>query len=205
MPSPQFINIAARAMVALGLFSALPGCPARTRSPERADIKKDAAMNTQKAMFGMGCFWGAEALFMQTDGVINTAVGFSGGDIIAPSYRQVCTDKTGHAEVVLVEFDPTRVSYEQLLDVFWKNHDPTTLNRQGPDVGSQYRSAIFTYGEDQAVAAAASKKQREASGRFDKPIVTEIMPAGDFHRAEEHHQKYLQKHGKAACPTQSGH
>ncbi len=161
-------------------------------------------MNTQRAMFGMGCFWGAEAVFMQVDGVTETAVGFAGGSAPAPSYKQVCTDKTGHAEVVLVEFDAARVSYEQLLDVFWKNHNPTTLNRQGPDVGAQYRSAIFTYGDEQATAAAASKKQLEASDRFDKSIVTEIKTAGDFHRAEEYHQKYLQKHGKAACPTQFG-
>jgi len=185
-------------------LAALPGCTPKDAGPDPADTRKDAKMTVQKAMFGMGCFWGAEAVFMEIDGVTNTAVGFCGGSLPAPSYQQVCTSATGHAEVVLVEFDPTRVTYEQLLDVFWKNHDPTTLNRQGPDVGTQYRSVIFTHGEDQAVAADASKKQLEASGRVGRPIVTEITPAAEFHRAEEYHQKYLQKHGKAACPTQFG-
>ncbi len=204
MLPPQPVRIIVIAASALALLADVSGCAERNAGRGRTDIKKDVAMNTQKAMFGMGCFWGAEAVFMQTPGVTDTAVGFSGGELAAPSYKQVCTDTTGHAEVVLVEFDPDRVSYEQLLDVFWKSHNPTTLNRQGPDVGVQYRSVIFTYGEEQTVAADSSRKQLEASGRFDKPIVTEIKPAGDFHRAEEYHQKYLQKHGKAACPTQPG-
>ena len=153
----------------------------------------------EKATFGAGCFWGVEAEFRQVSGVIDAAVGYSGGTLENPSYRDVCTGRTGHAEVVQVTFDPSRVSYEQLLNVFWEIHDPTTLNRQGPDVGTQYRSAIFFHSPEQEVAAHASRKQQEASGRFSRPIVTEITPASAFYRAEEYHQRYLEKRGAAAC------
>jgi peptide-methionine (S)-S-oxide reductase len=152
-----------------------------------------------KASFAAGCFWGVEAAFRQVEGVRETAVGYSGGRTEDPTYESVCAGRTGHAEAVEVEFDPAKVSYEQLLDVFWENHDPTTLNRQGPDVGEQYRSAIFFSTPEQEAAAIASKKAREKSGRYKRPIVTEITPASTFYRAEEYHQRYLEKHGLAHC------
>lgn len=134
------------------------------------------------------------------DGVISTQVGYMGGDLENPTYEDVCTDKTGHAEVVHIEFDPEIVSYEKLLEVFWNNHDPTQLNRQGEDVGTQYRSVIFYHNEAQRCAALASKERLERSGKYDKPIVTEIVPAQTFWRAEEYHQKYLVKKGLKTCP-----
>lgn len=151
------------------------------------------------ATFGAGCFWGVEEAFRQLDGVINTAVGYEGGTVEDPTYKQVCTDLTGHAEVVQVEYDPARVSYEQLLELFWANHDPTQLNRQGPDIGTQYRSVIFYHTPEQQAAAAASKQQLEASGRFRRPIATQIVPAETFYRAEEYHQQYLAKRGLRGC------
>jgi peptide-methionine (S)-S-oxide reductase len=156
-------------------------------------------MSTQIATFGAGCFWGVEAAFRQIPGVVATAVGYLGGTLVNPTYHDVCTDRTGHAEVVQVEFDPAKVTYDQLLDVFWKNHDPTTINRQGPDVGSQYRSAIFYHSPDQEQAAMASKEKTEKSGRFRRPIVTEITPASTFYKAEDYHQQYLEKRGLASC------
>lgn len=153
----------------------------------------------EKATFGAGCFWGVEAAFRQVEGVTSTAVGYMGGTLKSPSYEDVCTDRTGHAEVVQVEFDPSRVSYDQLLGVFWENHDPTTPNRQGPDVGTQYRSVIFYHTPDQQRAAVASKEALAKSGKFRRPIVTEIVPASDFWRAEEYHQQYLEKRGLAHC------
>lgn len=153
----------------------------------------------QKATFGAGCFWGVEAAFRQIEGVTATAVGYSGGTLENPTYRDVCTDRTGHAEVVEVEYDPARVSYDDLLRVFWDSHDPTTLNRQGPDVGTQYRSVIYFHTPEQEAAAAASKEKLERSGRFKRPIVTAIAPAGTFYRAEDYHQQYLEKRGLATC------
>jgi peptide-methionine (S)-S-oxide reductase len=153
----------------------------------------------EKATFGAGCFWGVEAAFRQVKGITSTAVGYMGGTLKNPSYEDVCTDKTGHAEVVQVEFDPSQVPYEELLRVFWENHDPTTLNRQGPDVGRQYRSVIFFHTPEQKTAAEASKAALGSSGRFRRPIVTEIVPATDFWRAEEYHQQYLEKRGLAHC------
>lgn len=153
----------------------------------------------QKATFAAGCFWGVEAAFRQVPGVVDAAVGYTGGKLANPTYEDVCSDRTGHAEAVQVEFDPTRVSYDRLLDVFWENHDPTTKNRQGPDVGTQYRSAIFFHDADQEKAAAESRNRLEKSGRFRRPIVTEIVPAPTFWRAEEYHQRYLEKHGLAHC------
>ena len=152
-----------------------------------------------KANFAAGCFWGVEAAFRQVEGVLETAVGYSGGRLENPSYEDVCSGKTGHAETVEVEYDPSRVSYERLLDVFWENHDPTTLNRQGPDVGEQYRSAIFFHTPDQQAAASTSKEKLETSGKYKRPIVTQIQPASRFWRAEEYHQRYLEKHGLAHC------
>jgi peptide-methionine (S)-S-oxide reductase len=156
-------------------------------------------MAMERATFGAGCFWGVEAAFRQVEGVVATAVGFMGGTLENPTYEDVCTGRTGHAEVVQVEYDPSRVAYEQLLDVFWNNHDPTTLNRQGPDVGPQYRSEIFFHSLEQEAAARASKEMLEASGKLRRPVVTEITPAGPFYKAEDHHQQYLEKRGLAAC------
>jgi peptide-methionine (S)-S-oxide reductase len=153
----------------------------------------------EKATFGAGCFWGVEAAFRQVEGVKATAVGFMGGTLDNPTYEDVCYRDTGHAEVVEVEFDPARVTYEALLDVFWENHDPTTLNRQGPDIGEQYRSAIFYHSPQQLSAAERSKEALEREGRFRRPIVTEITPAATFYRAEEYHQRYLEKRGLATC------
>jgi peptide-methionine (S)-S-oxide reductase len=153
----------------------------------------------EKATFGAGCFWGVEATFQQIKGVISTAVGYMGGTLGNPTYRDVCTDRTGHAEVLQVEFDPAVVSYDRLLDLFWENHDPTTLNRQGPDVGTQYRSVIFFHTPDQEAAARASKEKLQKSGRCRGPIVTEIAPAAEFWRAEEYHQRYLEKRGMVSC------
>jgi peptide-methionine (S)-S-oxide reductase len=158
-------------------------------------------MGTEKATFAAGCFWGVQAAFDEIDGVLETAVGYTGGHTTHPTYKQVCYDSTGHAEALQVIFDPAQVTYEHLLDAFWELHDPTTLNRQGPDVGSQYRSAIFVHTPEQERAALASKAR--ASGKFRKPIVTEITPASEFYRAEEYHQKYFQKNGGSACHFKS--
>jgi len=157
-------------------------------------------MSLQKATFGAGCFWGVEAEFRQLPkGVVSTAVGYEGGTMKNPTYRDVCTDRTGHAEAVEVEYNPEEISYEELLEVFWENHDPTTLNRQGPDVGTQYRSVIFYHTPEQQVAALASKEKLEKSGRYRRPVVTEIVPATSFYRAEEYHQQYLEKRGLSSC------
>jgi peptide-methionine (S)-S-oxide reductase len=156
-------------------------------------------MATEKAMFGAGCFWGVEEAFRRVPGVIEAVSGYAGGHTENPTYREVCTDRTGHAEVVQVEFDPERLSYPQLLEVFWQVHDPTTLNRQGPDVGTQYRSVIYTYSSEQGREAGESKAALQQSGRFRRPIVTEIKPAPEFWRAEEYHQRYLEKRGISAC------
>ena len=149
----------------------------------------------EKATFGAGCFWGVEANFRRIPGVKSARVGYAGGSTEDPSYEDVCTGRTGHAEVVEVEFDPTVVLYEQLLDAFFGMHDPTTPNRQGPDIGTQYRSVIFTHGLDQEAAARRVTRKLDASGRHRAPIVTEIGPAGPFYEAEAYHQRYFEKHG----------
>jgi len=151
------------------------------------------------ATFGAGCFWGIEAAFRRVPGVLDAAVGYSGGRTENPSYQDVCTDTTGHAEVVQVTFDPAKLSYEQLLDVFWTIHDPTQVNRQGPDYGKQYRTAIFFHSPEQEAAAKKSKQALEASSKLRRPIATEITAAGTFWRAEEYHQRYLEKRGAASC------
>lgn len=151
------------------------------------------------ATFGAGCFWGVEAAFQRVSGVIDTEVGYSGGETLNPTYRDVCTDETGHAEVVQVTFDPAKVSYEQILNVFWQVHDPTQVNRQGPDFGAQYRSAIFFHSPEQEAIAKKSRAALDASKKLKRPIATEITPAATFYRAEEYHQKYLQKRGAASC------
>ena len=149
----------------------------------------------EKATFAAGCFWGVEAEFRKVKGVVSATVGYTGGRTKDPTYKEVCTDKTGHAEAVLVEYDPSQIAYEDLLNVFWETHDPTQLNRQGPDVGTQYRSAIFYHNPEQQAAATASKERLQKSGRYKKSIVTEIVPASEFWRAEEYHQQYFQKCG----------
>ncbi len=153
----------------------------------------------EKATFGAGCFWGVEAAFRRVRGVTDTAVGYMGGALDNPTYAEVCTDTTGHAEVLEMTYDPDLVSYEALLDVFWDNHNPTTLNSQGPDVGSQYRSAIFFHSPEQETAAQAALERLNSNGRFRHPIVTEVTPASTFYRAEEYHQRYLETRGLEHC------
>ena len=155
----------------------------------------------EKATFGAGCFWGVEETFRQVKGVTSTTVGYMGGTLKDPTYKDVCTDKTGHAEVVQIEFDPSVVSYNDLLRIFWETHNPTTPNRQGPDEGTQYRSLIFFHTPEQEAAARASMEELERAQVFMRPIVTEIVPAQDFWRAEEYHQKYLEKRGLSHCST----
>jgi len=146
-----------------------------------------------KATFGAGCFWHVEELFSKVKGVTSTAVGYTGGHLENPTYEDVCTDKTGHAEAVQVEYDPNQVSYDDLLKIFWENHDPTTPDRQGPDIGTQYRSAIFFHDPEQEKTAIQSKEKLQNSNQFSRDIVTQIIPAKTFHRAEEYHQRYFEK------------
>lgn len=153
----------------------------------------------QKATFGAGCFWGVEAAFRQIPGVVETAVGYEGGHTRNPTYEDVCGHGTGHAEVVEVTYDPDKIAYTDLLQVFWENHDPTQFNRQGPDIGDQYRSAIFYHTPEQQAAAEQSKELLDRSGLFSEPIVTEIVPAQTFYRAEDYHQQYLEKRGRTSC------
>jgi peptide-methionine (S)-S-oxide reductase len=172
----------------------------RLKRPRHAEwdlfIRKD---NLAKATFAEGCFWGVEANFRRVLGVTSAISGYTGGTTENPTYEQVCSGRTGHAEAVDIEFDPGMVRYADLLEVFWASHDPTTPNRQGPDVGTQYRSAIFYHNPAQEAAARASKERMAASGRFKRPIVTEIVPAGPFYPAEEYHQRYFEKHGMHGC------
>jgi peptide-methionine (S)-S-oxide reductase len=153
----------------------------------------------EKATFAAGCFWGVEANFRRVKGVIATAVGYTGGNFEDPTYEDVCTGRTGHAEAVDILFDPAVVGYAQLLEVFWNIHDPTTANRQGPDIGTQYRSAIFYHDQEQKNTAIASRERAQNSGKFKRPIVTEIVPASAFYRAEEYHQQYFEKGGMGGC------
>ncbi len=154
----------------------------------------------EKATFGAGCFWHVEETFRHLKGVLSTTVGYTGGTLKNPTYEDVCTDKTGHAEVVELTYDPKIITYAELLMVFWDIHDPTTKNRQGPDVGTQYRSAIFYHSPEQQTTAELSKKNLEQKRKYSKKIVTEITKATTFYPAEEYHQQYLAKHGLAACP-----
>jgi peptide-methionine (S)-S-oxide reductase len=192
---------------ALALSAVKPKTPRKPGAPVAGGARADGSRHKQKgtkhkmekATFGAGCFWGVEAAFRQIEGVKDTAVGYMGGALKNPTYEDVCTDRTGHAEVVEVTYDPAQVRYDDLLKVFWENHDPTQLNRQGPDVGTQYRSAVFYHSPEQKAAAEASKRRLEESGRFRRSVVTEITPAATFYRAEEYHQQYLEKRGLAAC------
>ncbi len=159
----------------------------------------------EKATFAAGCFWGVEALYRELLGVTATAVGYIGGKMEDPTYRQVCSHTTGHAEAVEVTYDPTKVSYDDLLNVFWENHDPTQLNRQGPDVGDQYRSEIFYHNAEQEAVAQASLERLQASRRFRRPIVTQVTPAETFYMAEDYHQQYLEKRGMASCHVSMAH
>ena len=156
-------------------------------------------MQIEKATFGAGCFWGVEAAFREVPGVVATTVGYEGGTTSDPTYRDVCSHTTGHAEVVQVEYDADRISYADLLKVFWENHDPTQLNRQGPDVGDQYRSVIFFHTPEQQAAALASKERIAQSGKYRRPVVTLIEPTATFYQAEDYHQQYLEKRGLATC------
>ena len=156
-------------------------------------------MSIEKATFGAGCFWGVEEMFRNLKGVKSATSGYAGGTTQNPTYEDVCSHSTGHAEVVEVEFDPAEVTYEQLLDVFWSNHNPTTRDRQGPDIGSQYRSVVFYHSPGQKAAAEAKKAELDKSGKFRQPIVTQIEAAPTFYRAEEYHQRYLEKHGRSHC------
>lgn len=164
-----------------------------------ADSTETDAPASTVATFGAGCFWQIEAAYRMLPGVTATTVGYMGGSLSDPTYRDVCTDHTGHAEVVQVEWDPSRLTYDGILDAFWANHDPTTLNRQGPDIGTQYRSAIFYHDEAQRAAALASKQRLETEGRYRRQIVTEITAASEFWPAEDYHQQYLEKRGLASC------
>jgi peptide-methionine (S)-S-oxide reductase len=166
-----------------------------TQDAKRAKIE----VMIEKATFGAGCFWGVEAEFREIPGVLDVAVGYEGGHTLNPTYKQVCTDATGHAEVVEIDFDPAKVSYETLVEAFWKLHDPTQVNRQGPDYGTQYRSAIFVHSPEQEQIARASKTALEASGKLRRPAATVIEPAQTFYRAEDYHQQYLAKRGLRHC------
>ncbi len=187
-------------MYLIALIALLGFTPAATASPAAKGARTmNKTTTVEKATFAAGCFWGVEAAFRQIKGVVSTQVGYTGGRTNDPSYEDVCTDRTGHAEAVEVTYDPSRVKYEDLLHVFWTNHDPTTPNRQGPDVGEQYRSAIFYHSPAQETEAKVSKARLESEHRFKRPIVTQILAAGPFYRAEEYHQQYLEKRGLSTC------
>jgi peptide-methionine (S)-S-oxide reductase len=181
------------------VFAVVAACSPAASGQPAGSIQAGGNMKTENATFAAGCFWGVEAHFREIKGVVNATVGYTGGNTENPTYRDVCSDSTGHAEAVLVEFDPEKVTYEQLLDSFFSMHDPTTKYRQGPDVGSQYRSAIFFHTPEQEAAARAAVKRLEESKRFKRPIVTEIVPASAFWKAEEYHQRYYEKHGIRSC------
>jgi len=162
-------------------------------------IAESKSGKVEQATFGAGCFWGVESLFRQTPGVLSTAVGYSGGQTVNPTYDDVCNGDTEHAEVVHVEFDPEQVSFANLLEIFFANHNPTTVNQQGPDRGSQYRSVVFYHGDAQQASAEEAKRKLGESGRWGRPIVTQVVPFTKFYLAEEYHQQYDEKHGRASC------
>ncbi len=186
--------------VLVGLFVVSNGFSetAKPTVAAKTEGAKDSHMS-EKATFAAGCFWGVEATFRQIKGVLSTQVGYTGGGVDSPSYKQVCSDTTGHAEAVEVTYDPSQVKYTDLLKVFWENHDPTQVNRQGPDHGTQYRTAIFYHSPEQQRLAEESKRELDAGHRFSRPIATRIVPAVEFWRAEEYHQQYLEKRGLSTC------
>jgi peptide-methionine (S)-S-oxide reductase len=191
-------------VVGVGFAVALPKYAGRLSKQETnkmvtAKIADSKSGRVERAVFGAGCFWGVESVFRETPGVLSTGVGYAGGTVPNPTYEQVCTDTTGHAEVVEVLFDPGQVSYDQLLDVFFNNHNPTQLNRQGPDFGKQYRSVVFYADDAQRVAAEAAKNRAAGSGKFSKPVVTEISPLTTYYPAEDYHQQYNEKRGVKSC------
>jgi peptide-methionine (S)-S-oxide reductase len=192
--------VRACALVLLGgaAIGALLGCTLRAENDTTGNNNRGEE-DMATATFAAGCFWGVEATFRDVKGVTDTEVGYTGGDVPNPTYEEVCTGETGHAEAVRVNYDPEVVTYEELLDVFWGCHNPTTRNRQGPDVGTQYRSVIFYHTPEQEEAARASKKELNESDAYDRPIVTRIRPAETFYRAEEYHQQYLEKQGGISC------
>ncbi len=194
MTAHHTIRVAPAALAVL-LLAAGAGCSRRTEAGDMSTTQ--GSQRYEKATFAAGCFWGVEAAFRKVEGVKSTTVGYTGGHFANPSYEDVCSDRTGHAEAVQVLYDPSVVSYEDLLAVFWGCHDPTTPNRQGPDVGSQYRSAIFFHDAAQGAAAKASRDKRQQ--QLSRKIVTEIVPASEFYRAEDYHQQYLEKRGRASC------
>jgi len=202
MKYPMLVGV-----VALGLAGALAYDTVRAEPTDKAETKQAAAKpeksgdakKMEKATFGGGCFWGVEAAFRQLNGVKETAVGYEGGNMDNPSYKDVCTDRTGHVEVVQVTFDPDEISYDELLKVFWDIHDPTQVNRQGPDVGTQYRSVIFYNSPEQKEAAEKSKKALDDSKTLKRPVATAIEPAKTFWMAEDYHQQYLEKRGLSSC------
>ena len=185
----------------------LPGCARQTTTGNSNSVaysdatQQESDMTTKLATFGGGCFWGVEEVFRNVNGVVDTTVGYCGGNMENPTYKDVCTGKTGHAEVVQVVYNPQEVSYRDLLDVFFANHNPTQLNKQGPDVGEQYRSVIFFHDDEQRQLAEEFKNKLQKSGRYDRDIVTSIEPAQEFYEAEEYHQEYLKKHGLGSCHT----
>jgi peptide-methionine (S)-S-oxide reductase len=198
MKMPRHIQVG---VLMLGLAVAL-GCDLRSQVSEGAVTDTGKGVEAmKKATFAAGCFWGVEAAFRGVEGVVSTQVGYTGGTKENPTYRQVCTDRTGHAEAVEVTYDPSRLSYRDLLKVFWEIHDPTQLDRQGPDFGSQYRSVIFFHDAEQESLAQDSRDELAGSGKYDKPMVTQIVPASEFYRAEEYHQQYYEKQGGGSCPT----
>lgn len=205
MPGKKFIGIAVALLAVVAVFISIEAkdkSAESQKSPEEKNMnqaKSDPAVKTEFATFGGGCFWGVEENFRTTEGVVNTAVGYMGGDVENPSYKQVCTDTTGHVEVCRVEYDPSKISYGDLVNLFWKIHDPTQVNRQGPDVGFQYRSVIFYENDAQKQIAENSKSTLDQSGKLSRPVATAIVPAGTFWMAEDYHQQYLFKRGLPAC------
>jgi len=195
--SRKFLSRKLVVVIAVVTLAALFGRIAMSDPPRDQD--PPAKVKLESATFGSGCFWCTEAVFQELEGVYGVQSGYSGGKTVDPTYEQICEGDTGHAEVVQVSFDPQVVAYADLLEVFWKTHDPTTLNRQGPDVGSQYRSAIFFHTHEQEAAARASIERLSSEGRWPRPIVTQVERAGDFYRAEDYHQQYVARRGGSSC------
>jgi peptide-methionine (S)-S-oxide reductase len=195
-------SIAGSVFLMVFVVSSGLSCDSAARTADQAQATSPGGEEKmEKATFAAGCFWGVEAAFRKLEGVVSTQVGYVGGAKENPTYKEVCTDRTGHAEAVEVTYDPSKVSYKDLLRVFWETHDPTQLNRQGPDVGTQYRSAVFFHNEEQETLASRSRDELQKSGKYAKQVVTEIVPVSTFYRAEEYHQQYYEKRGGGSCKT----